>query len=77
MAIKEIDPQVAAQDVERWISRSVRQNETVEVPAALVTATHLDALECAKDDGVWNNGWEEYWGATDAGHAWRIHIWIG
>ena len=53
------------------IEQSIMQTETVDLP--YYEAVALDLLvEC--DDSVDGNAVTEYWGTTDDGEQWRVHM---
>lgn len=53
------------------IARSVSHNEIVTLDHDADVMSDL-ALEC--DDHVTGNTVEEYWGTTDDGNEWRVHV---
>lgn len=55
---------------EQLIRQSVQTNSTVYTDDA---ALHDDLL-CASDDSAESDELIEYWGTTDAGDEWRIHV---
>lgn len=57
--------------VETAIARSVSHNEIVHLPYSDEAETDLLAW-C--DDSADTTGCQEYWGTTDAGHEWRVHL---
>lgn len=58
-------------DAASLIERSIRHNE-------IVTASWDQDLEsdllCESDDSAENGGALEFWGVTDDGHEWRVHL---
>lgn len=65
---------MSSEVADRAIHDSVRQNRIVHLDAADLTADDLDALEALSEDGASNGIVREFWGTTDAGHGWRVHV---
>lgn len=59
--------------VRQAIDRSVSHDEIVTVPYSVDAATDLLALCDGDADGDTDDG-EEFWGTTNTGQFWRVHL---
>lgn len=61
--------------VRNAIARSVSHDEIVHLAASADESDALDTeLICECDDRAKNDDVREYWGTTDAGDEWRVHV---
>lgn len=55
-----------------YIQQSIERNEIVTVDEYDSTGADMLAAEC--DDCVVNGDVTEYWGTTESGSEWRVHM---
>lgn len=58
-----------------WIRQSARQTETIHLGIdERVTEEELAVLIIECEDSCWIPGESQYWGTTEDGAEWRIHV---
>ena len=55
-----------------WIAQSVRTGQIIHITAA--TDDEEAELSAQSEDSAEDATHVEYWGTTDEGHDWRVHI---
>lgn len=58
--------------VRSWIAQSVRTGQIIHITAA--TDDEEAELSAQSEDSAEDPDHVEYWGTTDEGHDWRVHI---